>query len=92
LRLVIGSWKIIEISLPRIRRISRSLFLTRSWPSKSICPPAMRPGGVAIRRITERLVTDLPEPDSPTTPSVSPLSRWKLTPSTALTVPSSVSK
>jgi hypothetical protein len=53
---------------------------------------AMRPGGTGISRITERLVTDLPEPDSPTTPSVSPLSRWKLTPSTALTVPSSVSK
>src|SRR5690606_14083382 len=52
----------------------------------------MRPGGVGMRRITDRLVTDLPEPDSPTTARVSPRSRWKLTPSTALTVPSAVSK
>ena len=34
----------------------------------------------------ERLVTDFPEPDSPTTPSVSPGRSSKLTPSTARTV------
>jgi hypothetical protein len=32
-----------------------------------------------------RLVTDLPDPDSPTTASVCPLRREKLTPSTDLT-------
>ena len=87
-----GSWKIIEMSFPRIFRMARSDFVARSSPSKRIWPPAMRPGGVGIRRITDRLVTDFPEPDSPTTARVSPRSRWKLTPSTALTVPSSVSK
>jgi hypothetical protein len=37
-----------------------------------------------------RQVTLLPEPDSPTMPSVLPFSTLKLTPSTALTMPSSV--
>jgi len=37
-----------------------------------------------------RQVTLLPEPDSPTIPSVWPFSTLKLTPSTALTIPSSV--
>ena len=38
----------------------------------------------------ERAVTLLPEPDSPTMPSVSPAATVKLTPSTARTTPSSV--
>ena len=33
----------------------------------------LRPGGLAIRRRMESAVTLLPQPDSPTTPSVSPL-------------------
>src|SRR2546421_482313 len=45
-----------------------------------------------MRRMIERFVTDFPEPDSPTMPKVSPRFRSKLMPSTALTVPSSVSK
>jgi hypothetical protein len=45
------------------------------------------PGGSAIRPMIERLVTDLPEPDSPTTASVSPASSVKETSSTALTSP-----
>ena len=39
-----------------------------------------------------RQVTLLPQPDSPTIPSVFPRSTEKLTPSTALTTPSSVRK
>ena len=39
-----------------------------------------------------RLVTLLPQPDSPTIPSVSPGSTANETPSTACTTPSSVSK
>ncbi len=39
-----------------------------------------------------REVTLFPEPDSPTTARVSPLSMWKETPSTAFTTPSSVKK
>jgi hypothetical protein len=37
-------------------------------------------------------VTLLPQPDSPTTPSVCPACTVKLTPSTERTVPASVSK
>ena len=40
----------------------------------------------------DRLVTDLPEPDSPTMPSTLPRSTANETPSTAPTTPSSVAK
>src|SRR3972149_5209487 len=45
-----------------------------------------------IRPRTVRKVTLFPDPDSPTTPSVSPAARLNETPSTALTKPSSVGK
>src|SRR2546422_892917 len=44
---------------------SSSRFLNRT------APPAMRPGG-CTRRMIDNAVTDLPLPDSPTRPSVSP--------------------
>src|SRR5256712_10819364 len=52
----------------------------------------MRPGGVGISRMMLGAVTLLPEPDSPTMPSVSPRLMWKSIPSTARTTPSSVKK
>ena len=45
-----------------------------------------------VRPITVSDETDLPEPDSPTMPSALPCSTLYETPSTALTMPSSVSK
>ena len=45
-------------------------------------PPAIRPGGCTSRMI-DSAVTDLPLPDSPTRPSVSPARISKLTSSTA---------
>ena len=45
-----------------------------------------------MRRIRDSIVTDLPEPDSPTRPMVSPRCTVKLTPSTALHVPQRVRK
>jgi len=39
----------------------------------------------SIRRRMQRPVVDLPQPDSPTSPSVSPFNRSKLTSSTACT-------
>ncbi len=45
-----------------------------------------------VRPMIVRQVTLLPQPDSPTMPSVWPFSTVKLTPSTALTMPSSVRK
>ena len=52
----------------------------------------MRPGGVGISRMIDRFVTDLPDPDSPTMPSVSPRDTSNDTPSTALTTRPSSSK
>jgi hypothetical protein len=54
-----------------------------------ISPEAISPGGI-ISRIIERLVTDFPLPDSPTSARVLPRSMTKLTSSTALTVPARV--
>ena len=44
-RLVIGSWKIIEIALPRMARISASDRASRSRPSKRMRPATIWPGG-----------------------------------------------
>ena len=53
----------------------------------SASPPAITPGGRGINRSSERAVTLLPEPVSPTRPSVSPSAMSKLTPSTADAAP-----
>ncbi len=74
-----GSWKMICI-LRRILRSSPGLSDSRSTPSKRTEPL------VASRsRIIARPMVLLPQPDSPTRPSVSPRRTWKVTPSTALT-------
>src|SRR5580765_8364549 len=88
---VIGSWKIIAISSPRIERNWREFILSRSLPFQRACPEVIV-FARALRPMIVRQVTLLPEPDSPTMPSVLPFSTWKLTPSTALTTPSSVRK
>src|SRR6478672_68000 len=91
LRLVIGSWKIIAISLPRLARRRRGLAVSRSSSFHNAVPEdiAVRFG---FRPMIVRQVTLLPEPDSPTMPSVCPLSTVNETPSTARTTPSSVLK
>ena len=55
-------------------------------PSSRTSPPVMRPGG-SSRPITAAPVSDLPAPDSPTTPSTSPAAMSKETPSTATSLP-----
>jgi hypothetical protein len=80
------------ICLPRTRRISAALFVSRSSPSSSTRPPTMRPAGSGTRRTSERHVTDLPDPDSPTRARVSPAFSVKLTPSTARVTPRRVKK
>src|SRR5581483_9171170 len=80
------------ISLLRIARISDGPSGTRSRPCHRICPATMRAGGIATSLRTESAVTVLPQPDSPTTPSVSPAAIARSTPSTARTMPSSVEK
>ncbi len=88
LRLVIGSWKIIAMSRPRISRTSASSIVTRSTPSKCTEPRSMRPAGFGSRRMIARLVTLLPQPDSPTRPRRSPRASWNEMPLTAWIVPS----
>jgi hypothetical protein len=80
------------IFLPRTRRISAGLFSRRFSPSRSTRPPTIRAAGSGTSRTSERHVTDLPDPDSPTRARVSPSWRVKLTPSTALVTPRRVKK
>ena len=74
---VIGSWKIMPMRLPRRRRNTASLWPTSSWPSKRMLPVTSAFSG--SRPITAIAVIDLPQPDSPTRPSVSPRFSPKLT-------------
>ena len=69
---VIGSWKIIDIRLPRIRLIWAPLSLSRSCPSKITSPPTILPGGEATSLIMESALTVFPHPLSPTMPIISP--------------------
>ena len=88
---VIGSWNTIAICPPRTACSFSSLIASRSSPRKRMLPPTTRPGGSGIRRSTDSAPTDLPQPDSPTMPTVSPSSTVYETPSTARTVPAEVS-
>src|ERR671934_2669489 len=78
------------ISLPRIVRRRFLPTLSRSSPLKIASPRTIRPGGCGISPRIDIVLTLLPEPDSPTMPSVSPGYRSYDTPSTACTIPSSV--
>src|SRR5258708_27814588 len=71
----------IWMSRRRMRSSPASSDLTL-LPSKWISPEVG-----SIRRSTQRPVVDLPQPDSPTSPRVSPRSMWKSIPSTAWTLP-----
>ena len=53
-------------------------------------PPIIFPGGHGTNRRMESALTDFPQPDSPTTATVSPSSTSKVTLSTARTVPDEV--
>ena len=79
LRLSVGSWNTIWM---RLRNGSLANFLAgmapMSWPSNM-----MRPSDLSIRRMTMVEVVDLPQPDSPTSPTLSPRCTVKLMPSTA---------
>src|SRR5215467_660953 len=81
-----------EMALPRTSRICSSVSASRSRPSNSSRPATMRPGGDAMSLKIESEVTLLPQPDSPTTASVSPAATENDTPSTARTTPSRVKK
>src|SRR5712692_7845407 len=74
-----GSWKIIAISR-RIRRMPPLESLVSSWPLN-----LTEPADGSRRRTIVRPSVDLPQPDSPTRPRVSPCLISRSTPSTART-------
>src|SRR5690606_3773294 len=75
---------------PRMSRICEGGRDEMSTPSKMIPSDLTSAGGDGRRRMMARAVTDLPEPDSPTTPSVSLGPSENERRSTARTVPSGV--
>src|SRR5690242_19665055 len=83
---VIGSWKIIAISRPRVLRRARSFCVSKSRPWKTARPERTRPFQARRPRIASE-VTLLPQPASPTMPSVSPAEISKEIPLTAWTTP-----
>src|SRR5437763_835107 len=81
-----GSWNTAPISRPRTLRIDAYGSLSMRRPDSRISPLAIRPGG-SMRPMIAAPVSDLPAPDSPTTPSTSPSAIEKLTSLTATSVP-----
>ena len=85
-----GSWNTMAIRSPRISLISSSVLPMSSSPFMMMEPVTLALS--SSRPIRLNAVTDLPEPDSPTMPSVRPRHRSKLTPRTARHTPASVAK
>ncbi len=88
---LIGSWKTIAISAPHSSRISLSLKGIKSRPM-NMTRPLRSTLVFGSRFMIDRAKIVLPEPDSPTRPSVVPLARERFTPSTARTRPRGVRK
>ena len=80
---VIGSWNTMVMALPRTSRRCASLAFRRSSPLKKISPDGKVADVAPSRRTIESAVTDLPEPDSPTSASVRPRCSLNETRSTA---------
>ena len=81
LSVVVGSWKTMPTSRPRMRRSASASSVVISTPSSSIEPSRRASGG--SRPLRASAVTLLPEPDSPTMPSTSPAPTSRSTPRTA---------
>ena len=92
LRELIGSWKIIEISVPRTPSSAFSFSDSRLRSPYQTSPSVTSPGGSGTRPITESALTLFPDPDSPTMASVSPSWSVYVTPSTAGSAPALVLK
>ena len=83
LRADIGSWKIMDTTLPRILRMFSSLSWSISTPSSTIDPPVTKPMPSGSSWMMLRAVVVLPAPVSPTSPSDSPYPRSRSRPLTA---------
>ena len=73
-RLVIGSWKTMAISSPRTLAHLAERQLQQVAPVEHHRARDDATGGDGTRRITASDVTVLPEPDSPTSATISPAS------------------
>jgi hypothetical protein len=78
-------WNTIAASVQRTARSRPGRMPRTSSPSSSTLPDVFVPGG--SRRSTAAAMVDLPQPDSPASPRVSPASRVRSTPRTAGTTP-----
>jgi hypothetical protein len=78
-------WNTIAASVQRTARSRPGRMVRTSSSSSSTLPEVLVPGG--SRRRTAAARVDLPQPDSPARPRVSPGSRVRLTPRTADTSP-----
>ena len=87
---VIGSWKTMAISGPQKCFISDFFIVDMSRPANVTVPLMSRAGPFWSSPMMVRPRTDLPEPDSPTMPRVSPAETWIETPSTARNWPRGV--
>ncbi len=76
-----GSWNTMAMSSPRTRRISASESARTSRPFSSTRPP-VRLASRGVRRMIDKALTLLPEPDSPTSATVSPGATENETPCT----------
>ena len=86
-----GLEPMMAILRPRTRRRERSSSESRSSPSRSTSPPVTLPGK-RTWLTSECTSTDLPQPVSPTRPSIRPLCRSRDTSRTASTSPAWVKK
>jgi hypothetical protein len=90
---VIGSWKIMAIRLPRIRRICCGDKSNRFIPSKWMRPSTILPGGSGISCITDWAVTLFPAAGfADNTQHLAGFQMVKDTPSTARAPPLQKSK
>src|SRR5690349_12385810 len=80
---VIGSWNTIAMRVPRMARRSASDLVVSSSPSSRIEPLSTAIAAFGSKPITACAVTDLPEPDSPTTQTISLAATVRLMPRTA---------
>src|SRR5690349_5142482 len=80
---VIGSWNTIAMRVPRMARRSASDLVVSSSPSSRIEPLSTAIAAFGNSPITACAVTDLPEPDSPTTQTISLEPTVRLMPRTA---------
>ncbi len=79
LREVIGSWKIIEMSFPRIWRKASALIERSSLSANCIFAAPTRLDRRGSNPMIDNAETVLPDPLSPTNASVSPFATSKLT-------------